>query len=63
MSGIFDDPEFCAKEKELEAECQGNEYDRPEEEENYPLHASKDDPRVMNATKATRKRRNRIKMR
>ena len=62
MSKLFNDPGFWATEKELEAECEGDEYDRPEEEEDYPLHASKDDPRVTNATNAIRKRRNRIKM-
>ena len=63
MSKLFNDPGFWATEKELETECEGDEYDRPEEKEDYPLHASKDDPRVTNATNAIRKRRNRIKMR
>ena len=61
MSKLRDDPSFWATEKELEAECEGDEYDSPEEEEDYPLHASNSDPRVTNAKKATRKRRDRIR--
>ena len=49
MSKLHDDPGFWATEKELEAECKGDEYDSPEEEEDYPLHASNSDPRVINA--------------
>ena len=63
MSKLFDDAGFWAKETVLEAECEGDEYDGPAEEEDYPLHASKDDPRVKNAKHATQKRRSRIKKR
>ena len=63
MSKLFDDAGFWAKETVLEAECEGDEYDGPAEEEDYPLHASKDDPRVKNAKHATQKRRSRIKRR
>ena len=60
---LFDDSGFWAKEKVLEAECEGDEYDRPEKEEDYPLHASNRDPVVTTARNTTRKRRDRIKRR